>query len=149
VDLPFLQVDLRQYVERPWPTLVRAGLVAGTSGVRLSFVPSIEVAVTKADFVQENGPERADFKARLFAKMDALASPDSILASSSSSLTMDVIQSECEHPGRCVIGHPFNPPHIVPLVQVAGGVKTSEATPRGQRRTCFRLRVPLSVRISP
>jgi 3-hydroxyacyl-CoA dehydrogenase len=60
--------------------------------------------------------------------MDQAAPPDAILASSSSTITMDVSQSACKHPERCVIGHPFNPPHIVPLVEVVGGAKTSEET---------------------
>ena len=60
--------------------------------------------------------------------MDEATPPNSILASSSSGITMDVIQSGCKRPERCVIGHPFNPPHVVPLVEVVGGAKTSEAT---------------------
>jgi len=59
--------------------------------------------------------------------MDEVAPPNAILASSSSGITMDVVQSGCQHPERCVIGHPFNPPHIIPLVEVVGGAKTSEA----------------------
>jgi carnitine 3-dehydrogenase len=59
--------------------------------------------------------------------MDQAAPPDAIIASSSSGITMDVMQSACQHPERCVIGHPFNPPHVVPLVEVVGGAKTSEA----------------------
>ena len=78
-----------------------------------------------ADFVQENGPERKDFKVQLFADMDAATPPDSIIASSSSGLTMSVMQSACKHPERCVIGHPSNPPHMVPLVEVVGGAETS------------------------
>src|SRR5262249_480464 len=79
----------------------------------------------EADLVQENAPERPDFKVKLFAEMDQAAPPDAILASSSSGITMDVMQSACRHPERCVIGHPFNPPHIVPLLEVVGGAKTS------------------------
>jgi 3-hydroxyacyl-CoA dehydrogenase len=82
-------------------------------------------AVSGADFIQENGPERQDFKIKLFADMDDAAPSDSIIASSSSGLTMSVMQSACKHPERCVIGHPFNPPHLVPLVEVVGGAKTS------------------------
>jgi 3-hydroxyacyl-CoA dehydrogenase len=78
--------------------------------------------------VQENAPERPDFKIKLFAQMDDATPPNSIIASSSSGITMDVIQSGCKRPERCVIGHPFNPPHVVPLVEVVGGAKTSEAT---------------------
>jgi carnitine 3-dehydrogenase len=85
-------------------------------------------ALSKADFVQENAPERPDFKAKLFAEMDDATPPGSILASSSSGITMDVIQSKCKRPERCVIGHPFNPPHVIPLVEVVGGAKTSPQT---------------------
>src|SRR5260370_6957609 len=83
-------------------------------------------AVSSADFIQENGPERQDFKIKLFADIDAAAPIDSIIASSSSGLTMSVMQSDCKHPERCVIGHPFNPPHVIPLVEVVGGAKTSQ-----------------------
>jgi 3-hydroxyacyl-CoA dehydrogenase len=85
-------------------------------------------ALAEADWVQENAPERPDFKIKLFAQMDEATPPNSIIASSSSGITMDVIQSGCKRPERCVIGHPFNPPHVVPLVEVVGGAKTSEAT---------------------
>jgi 3-hydroxyacyl-CoA dehydrogenase len=84
-------------------------------------------ALSDADFVQENGPERPDFKIKLFADMDAATPPDTLIASSSSGITMSVMQSACKHPERCVIGHPFNPPHMVPLVEVVGGSKTSDA----------------------
>ena len=82
-------------------------------------------ALSQADFVQENGPERPDFKMKLYAEMDEIVPTDSLLASSSSGITASVIQSQCKHPERVVIGHPFNPPHIIPLVEVVGGTKTS------------------------
>ena len=82
-------------------------------------------ALAKADFVQENGPERPDFKTKLFAEMDAATPVDSIIASSSSGITPSVMQSACKHPERVLVGHPFNPPHIIPLVEVVGGTKTS------------------------
>jgi len=82
-------------------------------------------ALSQADFVQENGPERPDFKIKLFADMDAATPADSIIASSSSGITPSVMQSQCKHPERIVIGHPFNPPHVIPLVEVVGGTKTS------------------------
>jgi 3-hydroxyacyl-CoA dehydrogenase len=82
-------------------------------------------ALANADLVQENAPERPDFKIKLFAEMDQAAPVDSTLASSSSGITMDVMQSACKHPERCVLGHPLNPPHIVPVVEVVGGAKTS------------------------
>lgn len=125
---PNAETALRQYVEDAWSALTRVGLSAGASRDRLTFTPNLARALADADFVQENAPERPDFKIKLFAQMDAATPVDSILASSSSGITMDVIQSACKHPERCVIGHPFNPPHIVPLVEVVGGAKTSPAT---------------------
>jgi 3-hydroxyacyl-CoA dehydrogenase len=95
----------------------------------LSFTPKIEAAVSGADLIQENGPERLDFKQKLYGQLDDLLPPDVIIASSSSGLTMSEIQLGCRsHPERCVIGHPFNPPHLVPLVEIVGGAKTSEET---------------------
>jgi carnitine 3-dehydrogenase len=84
-----------------------------------------EAALVGADFVQENGPEREDFKRALFARLDAALDPSVVIASSSSGLPMSRIQVDCRHPERCVIGHPFNPPHLVPLVEVVGGDKTA------------------------
>ena len=125
---PNAEKALRQYVEEAWGPLTRIGLSAGASRDRLTFTPDMARALADADFVQENAPERPDFKIKLFAEMDVATPVDSILASSSSGITMDVIQSACKHPERCVIGHPFNPPHIIPLVEVVGGAKTSPAT---------------------
>lgn len=111
-----------------WPTLERFGLAAGASVDRLRFHDSLEDAVSVADFVQENGPERMDFKIELFRRMDAAAPPDAILASSSSGLAISGVQSGCVHPQRVVLGHPFNPPHLIPLVEVIGGELTSADT---------------------
>jgi len=125
---PGAEANLRKYVEDAWETLTTVGLSDNASIDRLYFASSMKEALGNADFVQENGPERPDFKIKLFADMDDATPPDSIIASSSSGLTMDVIQSGCKRPERCVIGHPFNPPHIIPLVEVVGGAKTSEQT---------------------
>jgi 3-hydroxyacyl-CoA dehydrogenase len=123
---PNAEANLRKYVDNAWPVLAKAGLSAGASRERLRFTASMSQALAEADLVQENAPERPDFKIKLFAEMDQAAPVDAILASSSSGITMDVMQSACKHPERCVVGHPFNPPHIVPLVEVVGGAKTSE-----------------------
>ena len=125
---PNAEAALRRYVDEAWSVLTRAGLSAGASRERLAFTPNMAAALSEADFVQENAPERPDFKAKLFADMDAATPAHAILASSSSSITMDVIQSACKRPERCVIGHPFNPPHVIPLVEVVGGAKTSPDT---------------------
>jgi carnitine 3-dehydrogenase len=125
---PQAEANLRKYVDDAWPLLTQVGLSPGASRDRLTFTPDMSRALAQADWVQENAPERPDFKIKLFAQMDEVTPPNSIIASSSSGITMDVIQSGCKRPERCVIGHPFNPPHVVPLVEVVGGAKTSEAT---------------------
>lgn len=125
---PNAEDGLRKYIDEAWKTLSKNGLSAGASRDRLTFEPNMALALAKADFVQENAPERPDFKAKLFAEMDDATPPNSILASSSSGITMDVIQSKCKRPERSVIGHPFNPPHVIPLVEVVGGAKTSPQT---------------------
>ena len=125
---PNAEANLRKYVDNAWPVLARAGLSAGASRERLTFTTNMSQALANADLVQENALERPDFKIKLFAEMDQAAPVHAILASSSSGITMDVMQSACKHPERCVVGHPFNPPHIVPLVEVVGGAKTSEKT---------------------
>ena len=125
---PNAEANLRKYVENAWKDLKTIGLSPNASRERLQFTLNMQQALSNADLVQENGPERKDFKVKLFADMDAATPPDSIIASSSSGLTMSVMQSECKHPERCVIGHPFNPPHVIPLVEVVAGEKTSPET---------------------
>jgi len=133
---PNAEAALRKFVETAWPALKRLGLAPGASQSRLTFTPDLPTAVKGADLVQENGPERIDFKKKLYGQLDELLPPNVIIASSSSGLTMSEIQSGCgSHPERCVIGHPFNPPHVVPLVEIVGGAKTSEDTI--QRATAF------------
>ena len=124
---PNAEANLRKYVDDAWAVLTGIGLSPGASRDRLEFTADMKKALENADFVQENGPERVDFKIKLYADMDAATPPDSLIASSSSTLTMSVVQVKCVHPERCVIGHPFNPPHVIPLVEVVGGAKTSPA----------------------
>jgi 3-hydroxyacyl-CoA dehydrogenase len=126
---PNAETALKRFVDAAWPALKRLGLAPDASLSKLSFTPKIEAAIVGADLVQENGPERLDFKQKLYWQLDDLLPPEVIIASSSSGLTMSEIQLGCRsHPERCVIGHPFNPPHLVPLVEVVGGAKTSEET---------------------
>jgi 3-hydroxyacyl-CoA dehydrogenase len=126
---PNAEAALRKFVEAAWPALKRLGLSPGASQSSLRFTADLTQAVTGAALVQENGPERIDFKKKLYGQLDELLPPDVIIASSSSGLTMSEIQSgAASHPERCVIAHPFNPPHLIPLVEIVGGAKTSEAT---------------------
>src|SRR5580693_7876836 len=128
---PNAEASLRKFVDAAWPALKRLGLAPGASLSKLSFTPKIEAAVVGADLVQENGPERLEFKQKLYGQLDALLAPEVILASSSSGLIMSEIQKGAAlHPERCVIAHPFNPPHLMPLLEIVGGAKTSEATIR-------------------
>ncbi|MEU9125281.1 3-hydroxyacyl-CoA dehydrogenase NAD-binding domain-containing protein [Streptomyces sp. NPDC048506] len=125
---PTAETALRSYVAAAWDAAASIGLVPGASLARLSFTADMRQAVAHADFVQENAPERPELKVGLFADIDDASPPDAIIASSSSGITMSVIQTECRRPERTVIGHPFNPPHIVPLVEVVGGKKTAPET---------------------
>jgi len=128
---PNAEAALKKFVATAWPALKRLGLARGASQSRLTFTSDLSTAVKGADLVQENGPERIDFKKKLYGQLDELLPADVIIASSSSGLTMSEIQLGCAtHPERCVIGHPFNPPHVVPLVEIVGGAKTSEDTIR-------------------
>src|SRR6516164_6507810 len=128
---PNAEAALKRFIDAAWPALKRLGLAPGASQSKLKFTADLAAAVKGADLVQENGPERIDFKKKLYAELDELLPPEAIIASSSSGLTMSEIQLGCpSHPERCVIAHPFNPPHLIPLVEIVGGAKTSEETIR-------------------
>lgn len=113
--------------ETAWPALERLGLEADASLERLRFVDTLEAAVADVDIVQESTPENLDSKIEVFRRMDAAAAPETLLLSSTSGLAMSEMQVACEHPERTVVGHPFNPPYLVPLVEVVGGQHTSAA----------------------
>ena len=122
---PNAEANLRKYVDEAWGQLEAIGLSPGAARDRLTFTPDMKAALAQADLVQENAPERPEFKMKLFADMEATLPVDSIIASSSSGITPSVMQSKCKHPERVLVGHPFNPPHIIPLVEVVGGAKTA------------------------
>jgi 3-hydroxyacyl-CoA dehydrogenase len=126
---PGAEGRLREFIANAWPDLERLGLSPGASQANLSFTTDLAEALAGADLVVENGPERVDFKLKLYAQMDELLAPDVIVASSSSGIPMSQIQpGAAKHPERCLIAHPFNPPHLIPLVELVGGAKTSEET---------------------
>jgi 3-hydroxyacyl-CoA dehydrogenase len=116
---------LRGAVDEIWPLLERIGLAPGASRGRLTFRASIADAASGASFVQESGPEQEDVKRATFKQLDGVLPADVIIASSSSGLLISRIQTVCKHPERCIIGHPFNPPHLIPLVEVVGGLHTA------------------------
>ncbi len=123
---PGAEAALRAMVASQWPAMQAAGLAPQATPERLRFTASLEAAVADAQFVQENGPERLDLKRDLFRRIDAAAPQRAVLASSSSTLMASDFQDACtRHPERVLLGHPFNPPHLIPLVEVAGGTRTS------------------------
>ena len=125
---------LRHFVENAWPALERLGLRAGADPGRLTFHADPVSAVEGVGFVQENGPERIEVKVDLFRQVDAALPPEVLIASSSSTLLPSAMQAGCRHPERLVLGHPFNPPHLIPLVEVAGGgVTSAESMDRAMR----------------
>ena len=124
---PGAEGRLRGDIASAWPMLDRMGLAHGADPTRVRFMATVEDCVAEADFVQENGPEREEIKRDTYRRMDAVASADVILASSTSSFRPSLLQRGCRHPERVLVGHPFNPPHLVPLVEIVGGETTSEA----------------------
>lgn len=125
---PNAESALRTFVDGAWDAATTLGHSPGASPDRLTFEADMRQAVADADFVQENAPERPDLKVKLFADIDDATPSDAIIASSSSGITMSEIQAGCRHPERTVIGHPFNPPHVIPLVEVVGGTRTAPET---------------------
>jgi carnitine 3-dehydrogenase len=123
---PGAEEALRKTVAAQWPVMAQIGLSPGASRDRLRFAASPEDAVADAGFVQENGPERLDIKRELFRRLDNTAPADTPLATSTSTITISEFQDACtRHPERVVLGHPFNPPHLIPLVEVGGGNQTA------------------------
>jgi carnitine 3-dehydrogenase len=119
------EAKLRSLIQSYWPALEELGLSVGASQDRLAFDADVHKALEGVDFVQENGPERLDIKRDLIAKIDASISDEAIIATSSSGILVTTIQDAAKHPERIVLGHPFSPPHLIPLVEVLGGKLTS------------------------
>ncbi|MFF0502097.1 3-hydroxyacyl-CoA dehydrogenase NAD-binding domain-containing protein [Streptomyces fimicarius] len=118
---------LRRLVAAAWPALEQLGLADGASQDRLTVTATLEEAVAEAQFVQESAPEKLDLKRDLLARLDAAAPAGTVIASSTSGYPMTDMQTEAADPGRLVVGHPFNPPYLIPLVEVVGGDRTTPA----------------------
>ena len=112
-------------LDTAWKSLTDLGLAPGASLDRLRIVTDLEAALEGAEFVQECAPERLEIKQALYQKMGEILPPDVVIGSSTSGLTMSDIQATCATPERCVIGHPFNPPYLLPLVEIVGGKQTA------------------------
>jgi len=118
---------LAEFVGSAWPVLERLGLSPGASPDRLRFADSLAGAVSDAQFVQESAPEVLDVKVALLAELDAVTPPDVVIGSSTSGYMMSDMAAQAKAPGRFVVGHPFNPPYLIPLVEIVGGRGTDHA----------------------
>jgi carnitine 3-dehydrogenase len=118
---------IRRTIDAAWPVLQRLGAVEGASPDNWSFHADPLAAVAGAQFVQESAPERYEVKQALLPAIAAVLDEDVVIASSSSGLLASRLAEGCRHPGRVLIGHPFNPPHLVPLVEVVGPHATRAA----------------------
>ena len=116
---------VRHLVAAAWPALTELGLADGASLENLVVEHDLTTACGQADFVQESAPEDLELKRSLLARVDAATPPDVVISSSTSGYPMSEMQVGCTHPGRTVVGHPFNPPYLIPLVEVVGGDATS------------------------
>lgn len=121
---PAAEQRLAHLVDAAWPALTELGLAEGADRGRLSFEPDLARACAQADLVQESAPEDLALKRRLLKDLDAATPPDVVISSSTSGYAMTEMQVDCAHPGRTVVAHPFNPPYLIPLVEVVGGELT-------------------------
>lgn len=128
------EARLRGQVAKAWPALEKLGLFPGASTDRLRWCDSPEEVAREADWIQESAPENEPMKIDLIARLDAVAPPEVVIASSSSGLLPSRLQAGLRHPERFVIGHPFNPVYLLPLVEIVAGDQTSAATVEAARR---------------
>lgn len=122
---PAAEDRVRDAVGSAWPVLVELGLAHGTPAYdRLTWHSDPVDAVAGASFVQENVPERVELKHALYAGIEPALAPGAVVATSASGLTLSELQGGWQDPSRFVLGHPFNPPHLIPLVEVMGNERT-------------------------
>jgi len=122
---PDWESRLRSAVDNAWSALERVGLHHDASTARLRCAETMEDACRDAAFVQESAPERLGLKRSLLAAIDCATDPRILIASSTSGLLPSDLQADCRDPARIVVGHPFNPVYLLPLVEVLGGRHTA------------------------
>ena len=123
---PGAEERLREAVGRAWSSATKLGLFPGADLARLAWADSAEDLAGRVDWIQESAPENEDVKRPLLATLAAHSEPGVVIASSSSGLLPSRLQEGCDHPERILIGHPFNPVYLLPLVEVVAGEQTSE-----------------------
>jgi carnitine 3-dehydrogenase len=122
---PTAEAKLKAAIKVAWPSMEKLLGKPQKKG-KLSFTTDLAVMASNAQFIHEAAPERKDLKIKLFKDIDAIAKPDVIISSSSSGFLPTDLQSECKHPERVIIGHPFNPVYLLPLVETVPGKQTSK-----------------------
>ncbi|WP_284749896.1 3-hydroxyacyl-CoA dehydrogenase NAD-binding domain-containing protein [Amycolatopsis sp. RTGN1] len=122
---PDAEAKLTRLVDAAWPALTSLGLADGASRDNLVVAPTLAEAVADATFVQESAPEDLPLKRKLLAEIDATTPAGIVIASSTSGYGMTEMQADAATPERLVVGHPFNPPYLIPLVEVVGGDRTA------------------------
>ncbi|SAJ97462.1 3-hydroxyacyl-CoA dehydrogenase, NAD-binding [Burkholderia multivorans] len=122
---PDAENSMMEFIDNAWKFLEKVGLEEGADKDRISFSTDLAQGLVGVDFVQENGPERLDLKRQLFRDITHSISSDAIVASSSSGTCVSDFQEDALNPERILLGHPFNPPHVIPLVEVVGGKFTA------------------------
>lgn len=116
----------KAYIDQAWGSLNDLGLIVdGASPSRIRYVDQVAAAVEGADFIQESVPERIDIKHETYRLMEPALGQDAIVATSSSGLLIKDMQAAWQDPSRFILGHPFNPPHLIPLVELLGNEKTA------------------------
>lgn len=125
---------VRDYVEQAWPTLTDLGLVKGGNPDAVSFHSSASRAVEGAAFVQESVPERIAIKHALYGEIEPALANEAVVATSASGLTLSEMQAGWKDPSRLVLGHPFNPPHLIPLVEIMGNDRTADGVVEAAER---------------
>ncbi len=123
---PAAEARLQAAIKVAWPSMEKLLGRPKRKG-KLTFTTDLKEMAGKANFVHEAAPEREELKIKLFRDIDSLAQPDVIISSSSSGFLPTRLQSQCKHPERVLIGHPFNPVYLLPLVELVPGEKTSNA----------------------
>ena len=119
---------LQSEMKRLWPILKKSGMTEGASILNLSICTTLAEACVEADLIQESVPEDIEIKKTIHHEIDSVSKENALIVSSSSGLLPSEIQSDLSNPERFVIGHPFNPVYILPLVEIVGGSKTSTKT---------------------
>ena len=136
-------------IERSLHDLARHGLVTDPAGAarRVVVVPELAQAVAQAQYVQESGPETLEAKRATFGELDALAPPEAVLASSTSAIVASRFTEPLRGRARCIVAHPVNPPHLVPVVELCGAPWTSPQTRERARRIMREVgQVPIDVK---